>query len=143
MTAASASEAMMMPGADGCKTSRSNECCGCSCHAGLPEMRSHSSAGAAPPAGMVSISELDRCVAMASAALQAKTRHIEAEQCARVAVERENLELRAKLARFGDQEGTLLVDDETAFIRSQVRSMGYHPAHTFRRRKCISLRWRF
>lgn len=65
----------------------------------------------------VRIEELDRCVAMASEALQAKTRHFEAEETARIAVEQELLRLRSKLQL--DKE--CLVDDETSFIRSQVK----------------------
>ena len=64
----------------------------------------------------VRIEELDRCVAMASAALQAKTRHYEAEVAARAAAEQEVMRLRSK--NLLDQE--CLVDDETAFIRAQV-----------------------
>ena len=72
--------------------------------------------------GWVRIEELDRVVAMASAALTAKSRHIEAEAAARQAVEAELLTLRRDSSMIRAEQESI-VDDETAFIRSQVEAL--------------------
>ena len=96
-------------GEEGVRSTMTMECCGCRCH------QSETS-------GFVRIEELDRVVAMASAALQAKSRHIEAEAAARQAVEAELTVLRRDTNMIRAKQDTI-VDDETAFIRSQVEAL--------------------